>query len=321
MNRGDFQTFYPMQAGLIESGFCPMGSNESGYDPNDPNDPALDDSKDNQDSTSYENEHTEEPVPDSYLPCFREEVQAKKKELKAQYGKGHISIGECGIEPLSPDIDVSLWDVPCFYNCNKHPGHKCCETNIKQAQKRANIWEDRKRWQACHEKNKGIWVPGWRKEWRKFKKAGGLKEIKQRSTRCILGAAIGGGGGQTPQTPPPTPPPTPPAQKLVDLSGMTCQDMATQYGIVPGFSFGTAPDNVKTEWTNRACTLGSSSGSSGSIGTALAPIISGRANIPGSQTPVVDDKAKNKKMMIIGGIAVVVIITIALVVRAMRSGK
>jgi len=76
MNRGDQQTFYPATPGLglDESNCCGYTGNESSYD-------EFDDQNDDQESTEYENEAAEEPVPDTYLPCFREEVKAKKNVL------------------------------------------------------------------------------------------------------------------------------------------------------------------------------------------------------------------------------------------------
>jgi len=238
MNRGDQQTFYPATPGLgLDESNCCGYTGESSFD-------EFDDQNDDQESTEYENEAAEEPVPDSYLPCFREEVRAKKKELKAQYGKGHISIGECGIKPLDPD-----WRYPnilCLWDCSKEKNSSkdCCTFNANQAEKRAGQRDQIARWEACRAENKGIWVPGWRREWRKYKKAGGLKEIKQRSTRCIAGYQTGSGPINTPPPPPPTYGEAPP---------LTCAQLKDTYAIVPGVSWGYADPAMKTLWTKQGC--------------------------------------------------------------------
>jgi hypothetical protein len=234
MNRGDQQTFYPATPGLgLESAF---NDNESSFD-------EFDDQNDDQENTEYENEATEEPVPDTYLPCFREEVRAKKNELKAQYGKGHISIGECGIRPLDPD-----WRYPnilCLWDCGKekNASKDCCTFNANQAEKRAGQRDQIARWETCRAENKGIWVPGWRREWRKYKKAGGLKELKQRSTRCIAGYQTGNGPILTP--PPPIVHP--------GAAPLTCAELIRDYNIVPGVSWGYADPAMKNLWTSQGC--------------------------------------------------------------------
>ncbi len=89
-------------------------------------------------------------------------MRQKKLELKAQYGKGHFSVGECGIYPLC------IWDCSKENNQNKD----CC---IK-----------RHEWKLCRDQNRGVWVPGWRRKWREFKRDGGLAQLKLQS-KCLNG--------------------------------------------------------------------------------------------------------------------------------------
>jgi hypothetical protein len=115
--------------------------------------------------------------------------------------------------------------------------------------------------------------------------------------------------GSTPDgTTPPPPPPPPPTdaenkEKWASLTsaayaGLSCDDMTKTYGITSK-STGTANDAVIGEFENRC---GGQSRQRGS---------------PGSSAD--EQKANNKKWIIIGIIAVVAIIGIAIAVRMMRS--
>jgi hypothetical protein len=327
-------------------------------------DPDLNDQNDDQENTEYEGEESETGSMEQtqQLPCFRQMVRAKKAELKAQFGKGHISIGECGVMPfrenplkynpivfvgkvyspfkdcgLRPDLRPDLWNVPCLWDCSKdkNKDKDCCVTNRNKENQRASAWSewnscrdnqgkllnpgleneeaykaatarynaDKAAWDQCRAENKGIWVPGWRREWRKFKKAGGLNELKQQSTRCILGNPPTGTG---------TPPPPAPTYSG-DPSELSCKDMATKFGIVPGKTFGTAPENIRNEWVSRKCTAQN-------VSTGIDPgdTDTTRAGRPGT-APAEEGGMDMKKMMIYGAIALVVIIAIILIVRMMRA--
>lgn len=209
MTQGDFETFYPFQAGIgkgapnnFESGYGSY-SLESSYDD-------LDDSQDNQDSTDYEGEAQEvgDVQGGSKLGCFIKKVVAKKKELKAQYGKGYFSIGECGPPKIrlaynpvariqevkvcvgwgSPSCDKKILGVcvgpaPCVNWHTPIPGN----TQAYDAAT-ARFEADKREWELCRERNKGIWKPGWRRKWREFKKSGGLKALRQ---QCVIELAGG----------------------------------------------------------------------------------------------------------------------------------
>lgn len=313
-------------------------------------DPDLNDQNDDQENTEYEGEESEAGSMEQtqQLPCFRQMVRAKKAELKAQYGKGHISIGECGVMPLrimtpkyNPIVRIGEqkvcigWGSP---SCDKKCLGVCCgsrpcvnwktliEGNTAAYDNATARYEaDKAAWDQCRAENKGIWVPGWRREWRKFKKAGGLNELKQQSTRCILGNPTGGGSpilpGSVPVdtfTPTGTPtgtgtPPPPAPTYSGDPSELSCKDMATKFGIVPGKTFGTAPENIRNEWVSRKCTAQN-------VATGIDPgdTETTRAGRPGESTPATEGMDM-KKMMIYGAIALVVIIAIILIVRMMRA--
>jgi hypothetical protein len=133
--------------------------------------------------TEYENEESElgEDIPDAEMPKFRQLVKNKKLELKAQYGKAKISVFECGIKPLPPDIAHP--NVICLWDCSKSKNYSkdCCAKNRQQAQKRAEQRDKIAAWERCRTENKGIIVWGWRKRWRDFKRAGGLAQLRMQS--------------------------------------------------------------------------------------------------------------------------------------------
>jgi hypothetical protein len=242
--------------------------------------------------------------------------------------------GGCGI---NPDLRPEYYPVPCVWDCSKaknynpdnNSGKPCCVTNHnkdrdklaafsvynecknkegkccmiqgnEEAYESANQrWNaDMAVWHQCADQHP-LWQPGWRKEWRRFKKDGGLNQLKDTCKAEMSG------------TPPPPPPPldlTPvsatPNRVFIDTSGMTCKQIAARFHIIPGKKWGTAPENVRVDWTQRGCTITDKvADTTGLTGRTIAP----------------DDTEKNKKMITIGIIAVVVIIAIALVVRAMKS--
>lgn len=140
-----------------------------------------------EDNTEYENEESEyeseggDDITAAELPKFRELVRNKKLELKAQYGKAKISVFECGIKPLNPDIAHP--NVPCIWDCSKskNTNKDCCAKNRQQAEKRADQRTKIANWERCRSENKGIIVWGWRKRWRDFKRAGGLAQLRMQS--------------------------------------------------------------------------------------------------------------------------------------------
>ena len=218
MTQGDFETFYPFQAGVgqnapnnFESSYRNGYYSESSYDD-------LDDSKDDQENTEPEGEAGEVGGVEEtqQLPCFRELVRAKKKELKAQFGKGRFRIGECGFIPFRENVtkynpiarigrtclggirDIKGDGKPPFWD----PNINCVEGNTQAYDNAsARFSQDLAAWKECE---KG-WIPGWRREWRKFKKAGGLNEFKKQSVRCIGGTALSDEPIRTPDdiVPPP----------------------------------------------------------------------------------------------------------------------
>lgn len=341
MTQDTLETFYPFKAGVgkgfpanFESGYyMPSFYLESSMEGDE-----FDDQNDDQENTDYENEELEVGGMEQtqQLPCFRQMVRAKKAELKAQYGKGHISIGECGIEPqrwftpkYNPVVRIGEqkicigWGSP---SCNKKCLGLCCgdrpcvnwktlvEGNTAAYDNATLKYQaDKAAWDKCRAENKGIWVSGWRREWRKFKKAGGLNELKQQSTRCILGSPTGD-GPILPPSPITTPTPTPTGA----YAGMTCQQMSNQFGIDAGRAWGQAETNteLRNEWIAKNCKTRPASAGQSVGQEEEKPGVAGRG---GATAPEADDSDKNKKMIIIGAIAVVVIIAIALVVRAMRS--
>jgi len=287
-NNGNLELYFLTQGltglGGDESNCCGF-TGESSFDD-------LDDSQDDQESVEYESEEEELPGVRDKCPFgeFRTLVRAKKSELKSQYGKGHISIGECGIQPmrisyapnikipkiyapsrdcgLNPDLRPAFWKVPCVCtkgDCDCRLGSGCCNDNKQKDADKVTAWaefsacreeggkvlnpgtenedaydratgrwnDDMAVWHKCREENKGIWVPGWRRKWREFKKAGGLNQLRD---QCR---------GVVPEAPPTPTPYTP--------SGLSCSALASTYGIIAGSDWGTAPVEIRREWQERGC--------------------------------------------------------------------
>lgn len=238
MTQGDFETFYPFQAGVGKNAPNNFESSFQGYyGESSATGDDLDDSNDNQDDTDGDEGEAGEVggiEETQQLPCFRELVRAKKKELKAQYGKGRFRIGECGVKPFRENVTkynpivrsgesrtcIGWGSAPCVNWTNLPFKGRLC---IGWGSAPCNNWavipgntqaydnaserfsQDLAAWNSCE---KG-WIPGWRREWRRFKKDGGLNAFKQQSVSCILGTAI----SDQPIIPPdglvPAPAPTP----------------------------------------------------------------------------------------------------------------
>jgi hypothetical protein len=233
--------------GLNDESNCCGYLGESSFDD-------LDDSQDNQDNTDYENEEEEVSGVRDKCPFleFRGYVRAKKQELKDQYGKGHISVFECGVMPFrlqtpkyNPIVRIGEtgncfgWSWSCDKKClGLCCGDKYCSNWVTtpgnteaydNATTRFNA--DKAAWVQCRAENKGIWVPGWRREWRKFKKAGGLNQLRDQCRGVV-----------------PEAPPTP-----YTPTGLPCSALASTYGIIAGQDWGTAPVEIRREWQERGC--------------------------------------------------------------------
>jgi len=241
MTQGDFETFYPFQAGIGKGAPNNFESSFQGYyGESSATGDDLDDSNDDQENTDGDEGEAGEVggvEETQQLPCFRELVRAKKRELKAQFGKGRFRIGECGIRPVrlgyNPIVRIGEsrtcigWGVSCDKKClgiccgpttcNNWaviPGNTQAYDNAT-----ARFEADLNAWNSCE---KG-WIPGWRREWRKFKKAGGLNEFKKQSVRCILGTALSDEPIRAPDevVPPPVPPKV--------LKGLTKEELLARF--------------------------------------------------------------------------------------------
>jgi len=215
----------------------------------------------NEENTDYENEEVEVDggVPQSDLPRYRDLVRNKKLELKSQYGKGYFSIGECGIKPLPPE---TILNMPCLWDCSKekNASKDCCTFNANQAEKRANRRQQILNWENCRAINKGIWVWGWRKKWREFKRDGGLAQLKLQSKGLynppvdnaspnVFGSVerLGASSNRLSSLLAP--------RDLTNnpYADMTCQELSNQFGIIHGHTFGTAPKEAIDVWITSMC--------------------------------------------------------------------
>ena len=335
MNSNDYNSFYPYGS---MSGYA-VGY-ESSFD-EDENDPALNDQNDDQESTEPENEHTqvtEDVAPENEPPkpgkCgfwdFRNKVKQKKAALKAQYGKGAFMLKDltaCGIMPIRLNYNpiVRIGEVKTCIgwepSCNKKCLGICCgplscvnwsvipgnTQAYDNATARYNA--DKAKWDQCRNQN-GPWKKGWRYHWRKFVKNGGLKQLAAECKAEMQGVP-----------PPPPPVTTAPESAIVytetagrydNVSGMTCRDIANKYGIIPGKKWGTAPDNVKTEWATRGCTKES-------VDTGIDPTKTIVQTQRTTDTDTAEEQPNNKKTMIIIAIVAVVLVGGFLLMKTLKS--
>ena len=177
MNRGDIETFYPMQAGGLESssflGFRKEESRVTGDD--------IDDSQDDQESVEFEDSDATDVggVSDADMPTYRQLVRAKKLELKAQYGKGHLDTKTAykkvcvgGFNGTHQECKNVPYPCPTFQNPLKKCDKRVC-VNVPTWDSNIN----------CNDVPypEISWIPGWRKQWRIFKRDGGLSQLKMTS--------------------------------------------------------------------------------------------------------------------------------------------
>ena len=177
MNRGDIETFYPMHAGGLESSSfcCGFSGEESGLTGDDS---SIDDSKDDQDNTDIESTDASDAggVSDADMPSFKQLVKNKKLELKAQYGKGHFDnkvgykkVCAGGFNGTHQECKNVPYPCPTWQNPLKTCDQRIC-TNVPTFDPNIN----------CNNVPypEIAWVPGWRKQWRIFKRDGGLAQLK-----------------------------------------------------------------------------------------------------------------------------------------------
>jgi len=235
----------------------------------------------NEDYTEYENEEGEVgDTSQTDLPKFRQLVRAKKAEMKSQYGKAHIestTVRKCAtvqvpkVRMVDKEVCVNVpythWDsnINCSSVCVKwnlklectERKEKClggfiggtrqeCKTiQVPQAYTEAE--------EVCVNMPRFKWVSGWRKQWREFKRNGGLQELKMMS-KGLLPIEQPTPPPPTYYTPPPPPPqPTEPEQPFDEYQEWTCQELSDEYGIIAGQTFGNAPQSAINSWIKRGC--------------------------------------------------------------------
>lgn len=181
-----------------------------------------------EESVEYEYEDSEVGgVEPADLPKFRSLVRAKKVALKNQYGKGHFK------NESSTSRECKTIKVPQGYTdrqCRTILRKEVCVNvpKVRMVDKEVCV-------NVPHVKI--VWVSGWRKKWKEFKQAGGLKDFKAQSK------------GLAPLTPSvPTSTPTP-------ASAPTPTNVASQVTATPKktFTLITPPKNTKiTDFSNNS---------------------------------------------------------------------
>ena len=125
-----------------------------------------------EESVEYEYEDSEVGgVEPADLPKFRSLVRAKKVALKNQYGKGHFK------NESSTSRECKTIKVPQGYTdrqCRTILRKEVCVNvpKVRMVDKEVCV-------NVPHVKI--VWVSGWRKKWKEFKQAGGLKDFKAQS--------------------------------------------------------------------------------------------------------------------------------------------
>lgn len=157
-----------------------------------------------EESNEYESEDSEVGgVDSSDLPRFRDLVKAKKLELKAQYGKGYFdnqssTSRECkNVQVPEPytDRECKNVQVPEGYTdreCKTVLGKEFCINvpKIRMVDKEVCVNVPKVRMidkEVCVNVPhlKIVWISGWRKKWREFKRDGGLAQLKMQSKGMI----------------------------------------------------------------------------------------------------------------------------------------
>lgn len=136
----------------------------------------------NEDSVEYEGEETDPSLggesfeADYEAPKYRQLVKQKKLALKAEFGKAHIGTRrECKNLPypgFKKETKTINYPCPTFKDTSK----KCSKTITIDVP--TTLYKE-----VCI--NIPVWVPGWRKRWRDFKKSGGLAQLKMMAKGMI----------------------------------------------------------------------------------------------------------------------------------------
>jgi hypothetical protein len=208
----------------------------------------------NEDNIEAEGEESQVSggVPIQDLITFRRLVREKKSQLKAQYGKAYIdnrstTERECKTIQVPKTrmvdkrqcINVPYTNWNPNINCTKVLGKEVCAggfvggtreecTTIKVPE---GYTESE---QVCINvpKLRLVWVSGWRKKWREFKRDGGLEQLKLQAK------------GLAPIVPEPE----------IDIyQNYSCQDLSDEFGIIAGGRFGTADAEAIKSFTKRGC--------------------------------------------------------------------
>lgn len=239
-----------------------------------------------EDNTQYESEESEiGDSSDTDLPKFRDLVRAKKEELKSQYGKAHIENHsvmerECKnvqvpkIRMVDKEICVNVpftkWDsnINCSSicvkwnwktECTEHQT-KCLGGFIGGTNRECKNVPTPEGYTELEEvcinvpKIRLVWVSGWRKKWREFKRDGGLAQLKLQSKGLYTPPSSE--DNYIPPQPTYTPPQqqqTPPEPEFDEYQEWSCQELSNEFGIIGGQTFGTAPTTAINSWRNRNC--------------------------------------------------------------------
>lgn len=232
----------------------------------------------NEDNTEYESEESEiGDTSDTDLPKFRTLVRNKKLELKSQYGKAHIetsTVRKCTtiqvpkIRMIDKEVCVNVpythWDsnINCKEVCVKwnwklectERQNKCLGGFIGGTRQECNTVKVPEGYteaeEVCVNVPRFKWVSGWRKQWREFKRNGGLAQLKLQSKGLYTPPSPQNTYTPQPIYFAPTPPPEPEFDEYQEWS---CQDLSNEFGIIAGQTFGTAPQSAINSWVKRGC--------------------------------------------------------------------
>jgi hypothetical protein len=220
------QTFDTLNANLLDSDLLNVKSKNHNLYYSADGDAEGEREFENEDNIEAEGEESQASggVPFQDLITFRRLVREKKSQLKAQYGKAYID-NRSTTERKCNTVQVPYTNWNPNINCTKILGKKVCVGGFiggtREEQVCVNV-----------PKLRLVWVSGWRKKWREFKRNGGLEQLKLQAKGLI--------------------PPT--AEPEIDIyQNYSCQDLSDEFGIIAGRTFGTADADAIKSFNKRNC--------------------------------------------------------------------
>lgn len=249
------QTFDTLNANLLDSDLLNIKSKNHNLYYSADGDAEGEKEYENEESVEDEGEEGQVSggVPFQDLIRFRQLVRAKKSELKAQYGKAYIdnrstTERECKTiqvpktrmvdKEVCINVPYTRWDANI--NCTKVFGKEVCAGGFIGGTNREcrnvptpQVYTEAEEVCVNVPKLRLVWVSGWRKKWREFKRNGGLEQLKLQAKGLDVS--------------------TTPEPEIDIYQNYSCQDLSDEFGIIAGKTFGTADSDAIKSFNKRNC--------------------------------------------------------------------